>query len=114
MRQQWGLHVQRVVIVYILLVRCLQILALAVGSVVVCAGSDAAAGLFEAGERAARSGDSLKAYLLYAQAAKLDPANPVYAARRTALQGAALAKPVQLGPDPRQSDAAQPAAAEDA
>ena len=80
--------------------KCLQILALAVMAAAPCLASDAAERLFEAGQKAARAGDSLKAYLLYSQAAKLDPSNMVYAGRRAALQSSALAKPAQLGPDP--------------
>ncbi len=57
----------------------------------VCAGADSAARMYEAGEKAAKAGDSLKAYLLYAQAAKLDPTNTLYAQRRAAAQGLASA-----------------------
>jgi general secretion pathway protein D len=65
-----------------------------------CAGADTAARTFEAAQKAEKSGDSLKALLLYAQAARLDPANPVYAQRRAQAQGVASGNPVQLGPDP--------------
>jgi general secretion pathway protein D len=80
--------------------KCLQILSLAVAAAVVCAGADGAARMFEAGEKAAKAGDNLKAYLLYSQAAKLDPGNRVYAQRRAAAQGTASANPVQVTSDP--------------
>ena len=67
--------------------------------------------MFDAGEKAAKAGDSLKALLLFAQAAKLDPANHVYAERRTALAAGALSKPLLLGPAPGESDAGQAGAA---
>ena len=55
---------------------------------------------FEAGEKAARAGDNLRALLFYSQAVRLDPANAVYARRRSALQSSQLAKPVVLASDP--------------
>ncbi len=57
--------------------------------------------MFEAGERAAKAGDNLRALLFYAQAAKLDPANMTYTQRKAALQASALAQAAQLGLDPR-------------
>src|SRR5579864_822220 len=85
----------------IFLVKCLQILALAIGAASLCAASDAAERYYKAGERAQKAGDTLRAYLLYARAAQLDPLNPSYAARRMALQTAAALTPTpSLGPDP--------------
>jgi general secretion pathway protein D len=81
------------------MLKCLQILALAAAAAMACAGADTAARTFEAAEKAQKSGDSLKALLLYAQAARLDPANPVYAQRKALAQGMASGNPVQLGPD---------------
>ena len=52
--------------------KCLQILALAAMAAATCLASDAER-LFESAQKAARAGDSLKALLLYSQAAKLDP-----------------------------------------
>jgi general secretion pathway protein D len=79
--------------------KCLQILCLALGAASACLPSDAAANAFAAAERAARAGDSLRAYLLYAQAERLAPGNSRYARKRAALQGvAALSRPAQLGP----------------
>jgi general secretion pathway protein D len=83
--------------------KCLKILSLAVCVAALCAGSDEAARVFEAGEKAARAGDSFKAYLLYSQAARMDPSNALYAGRRAALASAApLTRSAQLGVDPAQ------------
>ena len=83
------------------MVKCLQILALAIGAVALCAASDAAERYYKAGEQAQRAGDTLKAYLLYAHAAQLDPMNAAYAFRRMTLQSAApLTSSPRLGPDP--------------
>jgi general secretion pathway protein D len=85
----------------IFVVKCLQILALAIGAASLCPASDAAERFYKAGERAQKAGDTLKAYLLFARAAQLDPVNPSYAARRMALQTAASLTPTpRLGPDP--------------
>lgn len=65
-----------------------------------CLASDAAERLFDSAQKAALAGDSLKAYLLYSQAARLDPANALYAQRRAGLRNSVLSKPAQLGPDP--------------
>ncbi len=51
-----------------------------------CGGSDFAERLYKEGQKAERAGDTLHAYLLYARAAALDPANLNYAARKMALQ----------------------------
>jgi general secretion pathway protein D len=48
--------------------------------------ADDARKVFEAAQRAERSGDSFRAYLLYTRAAALDPANRQYAAVKQALQ----------------------------
>lgn len=66
---------------------------------------DRAARVFRAAERVQRSGDSLQAYQLYAQAAALDPSKPQYALHRDALRDwAALAAQVRLA-DPSRDDA---------
>ncbi len=60
-----------------------------------------AARLFAAGEKAAQAGDRLQAYLLYSQAARLEPGNALYARKQAALRGAAaLSRPAVLAPDP--------------
>lgn len=84
------------------MLKCVQILALAVLGAATCLAAEAAQRLFEAGERAARAGDSLRALLLISQAAQLEPANAVYAQRRATLQKSPLARPVQLASDPAQ------------
>ena len=70
----------------------------------VCAAalaSDDADNFYKAGQRAEKAGDILHAYLLYARAARLDPQNAQYAAKRTALRGiAAMSSTQELGPDP--------------
>jgi hypothetical protein len=86
---------------------------LAVGAAVACAGADTAARTFEAAQKAEKAGDSLKALLLYAQAARLDPANPVYAQRRAQAQGLAVGNPVQLVPDPTKETSGAGAAVTD-
>ena len=54
-----------------------------------CLGADTAARTYEAAERAEKAGDALKAFLLYAQASRLDPGNALYAQRRAASQNLA-------------------------
>lgn len=57
--------------------------------------------MFKAAEKAEKAGDNLHAYLLYARAAALEPANVTFAARRSALQAqTALSAKEELGPDP--------------
>jgi hypothetical protein len=76
-------------------------LALAIAAASLCHASDSAERYYKAGERAQKAGDTLKAYLLYARAAQLDPLNATYAFRRMALQSAAPLSPTpRLGPDP--------------
>ena len=53
------------------------------------AGENTAARLFKEGERAERVGDSLHAYLLYARAAALEPANSQFQMRKNALSAVA-------------------------
>jgi general secretion pathway protein D len=53
---------------------------------VVCLADDFAERLFKAGQRAEKAGDTFHAFLLYSQAASLQPANPDYAMRKAALQ----------------------------
>ncbi len=51
------------------------------------AGSEFAERLYKEGIKAERAGDVLHAYLLFARAAALDPANLNYAAHKAALRG---------------------------
>jgi general secretion pathway protein D len=83
--------------------KSLQIIVLGLTAALLCAGADTAARLFEAGEKAAKRGDDLQAFLLFSQAAKLDPGNNLYAQRRAVAQGTATSTPVQLGPEVTQS-----------
>src|SRR3954466_1617356 len=73
-------------------------------TLLVCAAvlaSDTADTLYKQGQRAEKAGDVLRAYLLYARAAALDPQNTQYAARKAALRGiAAVSSTQQLAPDP--------------
>ena len=83
------------------MVKSLQILCLVLAVSAVCAAEDDAAWLFAAGEKAAHAGDSLQAYLLYSQAARLEPGNTLYARKQAALRrAAALTRPAVLAPDP--------------
>jgi general secretion pathway protein D len=83
------------------MVKALQILCLVLSAAAICAAEDDAARLFAAGEKAAHTGDRLQAYLLYSQAARLDPGNARYARRQAELRGAtALSRPAVLAPDP--------------
>jgi len=64
---------------------------------------------FEDAQRAERSGDTFRAYLLYTRAAALEPSNVVFISRKNAIQAwAALAPQVGLDipPDLQASDAA--------
>ena len=72
--------------------------------------SDFAEDLYKAGQKAERAGDTLHAYLLYARAAALDPANINYAARKFTLQAAtALSTHTTDGlPDPADSPETEP------
>lgn len=76
-----------------------------------CRASDFAESLFKAGQKAEKAGDTLHAYLLYARAAVLDPANVTYASRTAALRAiATLSARSELGPDPAApDDSAEPA-----
>ena len=66
----------------------------------VLGAEDQAGRLFRAAQRAQRSGDSLQAYQLYAQAAALNPANARYTLNRNMLrEWAARAAQVSLGDD---------------
>jgi general secretion pathway protein D len=53
---------------------------------VVCPADDFAERLFKAGQKAEKAGDKFHAFLLYAQAASLEPNNSEFAMRRTAMQ----------------------------
>jgi general secretion pathway protein D len=52
----------------------------------VCRGDDFAERLFKAGQKAEKAGDKFHAFLLYAQAAALEPTNPEFAMRRSAME----------------------------
>ncbi len=83
------------------MLKVLQILCLVLTAAAICAADDDAAWLFAAGEKAAHAGDRLQAYLLYSQAARLEPRNAVYARRQADLRGAAaLTRQAVLAPDP--------------
>lgn len=79
-------------------------------AVALCAaGSDFAERLYKAGKRAERSGDMLHAYLLYARAAALAPANTAYAERCAALRAIAmLTADYSVDPDPATEPQAGP------
>ena len=82
------------------MVKSLQILCLVMAAAAICAADDASR-LFAAGEKAAHAGDRLQAYLLYSQAARLEPGNALYARKQADLRGAyALSQPVVLALDP--------------
>jgi general secretion pathway protein D len=90
-------------------VKFIRTLALCVCTMVLCAGSDFAESLYKAGLKAERAGDLLHAYLLYARASTLDPANVTYAEKKTSLRLAATRSMREdLGPDPAASDLAAP------
>jgi len=89
--------------------KCVRFLAFAFASAGLFAAETAAERAFKAAEQAARSGDRFKAYVLYAQAAQLDPANSLYSQRTLGLQNSpALQAETQLAPDPAETSA-QPA-----
>jgi general secretion pathway protein D len=74
----------------------LRFLCLVIIAAAFCRAADEAARVFAAGEKAVRAGDTLRAYILYSEAARLDPGNARYAQRQAALQGAAvLSQPAQ-------------------
>jgi general secretion pathway protein D len=74
------------------------LILLAFGTVL--GAEDQAGRIFRAAQRAQRSGDSLQAYQLYAQAAALNPANAQYALNKNLLrEWAARAAQVSLGDD---------------
>jgi general secretion pathway protein D len=70
----------------IFIVRFLQTFALLCVVSIVCLGEDFADRLFKAGQKAEKAGDTFHAFLLYSQAAALQPANPEFAMRKAALQ----------------------------
>lgn len=81
--------------------KALQILCLVLSMGSTCVAGDDAAWLFAAGDKAAHAGDRLQAYLLYSQAARLEPGNALYVRRQAELRGAtALSRPAVLAPDP--------------
>lgn len=72
--------------------------------------SDIGSEAFRAGQQAERSGDHLKAYLLYAQAAQADATNHQYAKRMAAMaQSGALQPRTQTLPAPASDSALDPA-----
>jgi len=80
--------------------KCLPIVLFAVMAGALWAASDADQA-YQAGQKAERAGDTLKAYLLFSRAAQLDPSNRAYAARKAALQGTTpLSRIPQIGFDP--------------
>ncbi len=83
------------------MVKILQILCLVLSAAAICAAEDDAAGLFAAGEKASRAGDSLQAYLYYSEAARLEPGNTLYARKQAALRmNGSLSRPAVMAPDP--------------
>ncbi len=66
--------------------RSLQTFALLCVLSIVCRGEDFADRLFKAGQKAEKAGDTFHAFLLYSQAAALQPANVEFAMRKAALQ----------------------------
>lgn len=68
---------------------------------VACHGDDFAERLYKAGQKAEKAGDKLHAFLLYSQAAKLEPANAEFAMRKNALQAdAAMSVKTSFDPSP--------------
>jgi hypothetical protein len=61
-------------------------------AVAVCAGAEEASQLYKEGRKAEKAGDVVRAYLLYAQAAALDPSRPEYWTRSQALRTRAAMK----------------------
>jgi general secretion pathway protein D len=75
--------------------------------------ADFAESIFKAGQKAERAGDKLHALLLYSRAAEADPRNATYAAKKLALQNAAInSATATLGPDPLTLVPPPPAAAD--
>src|SRR5579872_1105261 len=78
------------------MLKYLRIPCLVLATALCSPAADEAVRAFAAGEKAVRAGDTLRALILYAEAARLDPGNPRYAQRQAALQGAAvLSQPAQ-------------------
>jgi len=67
-------------------VRFLQTFALWFAVALLCPGDDFAERLFKAGQKAEKAGDKFHAFLLYAQAAALEPGNSEFAMRRSAME----------------------------
>jgi hypothetical protein len=74
-----------------------------------CAAADSAAKLYKLGRKAEKAGQVARAYILYAEAAALDPTKAVYALRASSLQSRAAlqAKPLPK-PQPVPEKAAEP------
>jgi general secretion pathway protein D len=82
-------------------VRFLQTFALLCLAAALCRGDDFAERLFKAGQKAEKAGDKFHAFLLYSQAAALQPANADYAMRKAMLQAdAAMSATSHLEADP--------------
>jgi len=80
-------------------VRFARTLALCLLASISCWASDFAESLYKAGLKAEQAGDTLHAYLLYARASELEPANTTYAAKKTSLRLATnLSTHEELGP----------------
>ncbi len=81
----------------IVIVRFLQTFALLCVAGLVCHGEDFAERLYRAGQKAEKAGDKFHAFLLYSQAAALEPANPEFAMRKNAMQAdAAMSAKVKV------------------
>lgn len=81
--------------------KCLYIPFLLCWLAALSCASDAAERAFRQGLKAERSGDHLKAYFLYAEAAQADPSNPSYSSRMAAVaQSGALRPLTQVVTDP--------------
>jgi hypothetical protein len=83
------------------MVRFFCLLALSLGTAAVCAGGDTAERLFREGQHAAKAGDSLHAYILFARAAALEPQNGAYALAKAEIETSSqIVGKRTLGPDP--------------
>ena len=89
------------------MVRFAHFLVIAILGAAICLASDEADSLYRAGLKAERAGDIVRAYLLYAHAAALEPTNANYASRKVAVQTLAeMTSHETLGNDPYTEPAA--------
>jgi len=58
---------------------------------------------YQDGQKAERAGHMVRAYLLYSQAAALDPANPIYSLKAQAVQARAALESPPRGPEPEKT-----------